>query len=237
MTTNESFPWAPPLDIAEVPQEQGGDFRYDAEAFYTGELSVKLLYCKPHAKEGASHASSIKITLGAQGPGIGIRWDEFLGLDFSNDYNKRQMNGFFTAFAPGYLGSEAHRAGQEVDLAQLPGRWAFASVKKELDTFGDRPPRHKPRVVRFLEAIAAPRAIDEERVRVVQVEIAQHGGAPRAAAPGARPPRPTGAPQATAAPAQGARPAGGVPPRPAAPVQQNLVTPPPASHEDSDLPF
>lgn len=235
------MPWYVPPEVADAPDEAPGGFRYDAEHFYTGELPVTLIDAKPHAKGGSSNPTSIKLTLGAEAPGgQAIRWDEYLGLDMSSDFNRAQQKGFLNAFAPGYVGSDAHRRGEAVDLAQLPGRWALCTIKKEIDTYEGRPPRHKPRVQRYLSSLAEPYPVDTNKVDAVRVEIPQHGGAPRGPAPGARPApaRPaTGAPPApTGAAAPGARPAP-VPSRPTPPpTQQSFVQPPPA-REDDDLPY
>lgn len=239
----QPIPWHVPAEVADAPDEVPGGYRYDADEFYTGDVPVELLEATPHAKSGSNEATSIKLILGAAAPkGQAIRWDEYLGLDLSKEFSVAQQKAFLNAFAPGYLGSDAHKRGEAVDLSQLPGRWALAVVKKEVDTYGDRPPRHKPRTVKFLQSLPGPTAIDANKVKVAQVEIPQHGGV-RGPAPGARPPRPAGAP---AAAAPGARPApsGGMPARPSPPpapassqAQQQSFAPPPASHEDADLPY
>jgi hypothetical protein len=234
------MPWYVPPEVADAPDEAPGGFRYDAEAFYTGELAVQLLEAAPHSK-GGGQATSIKCVFGAEAPGgQSIRWDEYLGLDTTNDFNRARQKAFLKAFAPGYLGSPEHARGDALDLGQLAGSWALCTVRKELDTYEGRPPRNKPRVIQFLNDLAGPVAVDPEKVKSVQVEIPQQGGGHRAPAPGARPPRAAaGAPQAPQGPAPGARPPA-VPARPAPPAQstqqQSFVAPSPRG-EDSDLPY
>lgn len=231
------MPWYVPPEVADAPDDTGGGYRYDAEGFYTGEVPVQLLECEPHAPKGSDVATSIRCVFGADAPnGEAIRWDEYLGLDMTKAFSVTQQKGFLSTFAPGYLGSADHRAGHPCHLEQLPGRWALLVLKKEVDTYEGRPPRNRPRVSKWLRALEGPTALDPSKVRAASVAIEQVAGAPRAAAPGARPPRAAGA--VGTAQGQAPRP-GGIPPRPSPPpTQRSLMSPPPStSAEDADLPF
>lgn len=239
----EPMHWAPPIDVADAPDEVPGGYRYvqEGDSFYTGEIPITLLEAAWHAKDGERVATSLRAMIGAPAPGgNGVRWDEYLGLDFSKDFNKAQHKAFFNAFCPGYIGSEAHRRGDPVDIAQLAGRWALAVVRAERDSYEGRS-RLRPRVVRFVRFLTQPIPVPES---TKVVDTSPPTATPRAAAPGARPA--TGAPGARPGPAPAggpvARPAAGSlparPQTPPVPQQQSFIPQPPAqSREDEDLPF
>lgn len=235
--------WCPPAEIADAPDETGGGFSYDYDTFYTGELPAKVLVCETHPVD-SEKPSSIKLVLGVDGPQGGVRFDQYLGLDFSKDFNKSQHKAFLNALFPGYLGGPDHRAGRPVDLSSFVGLWCQILVKKELDTYEGRAPRNRPRVVKFLGPLDGPTAVDVSKVTVAYAAV--DAGASRGSGRPAAGARPAAKPVAQAAP--GARPApapaSGMPARPAAPpvskpVQQSLVpqTEAGAHDADDDLPY
>lgn len=225
------MPWLPPLELADAPPPTAG-YTYDVDSFFVGEVPAKLLHLEPHRKKGAPRVTSLLVVLGIDAPANQkVRVEQYLGLDFTNDFNASQHRAFLDAFAPGYVGGPQHRSGVALDLATLKGRWALVSTKKEVDDFADRPVQNRCRVSRFLGPLAGPQAVDLAKVRIVGTALEPAAGAaPREPAPGARPP--------AAAPSPGSAataPASGMPARPAPPVQQT-IGPRSSSAEDFDLP-